>query len=156
MEVNEIENAGKQLVKFWRKQKILSPPNTLDDILHFEFSRSMQLPDDFRRLFMMTNGMVNLFPNDFDEEGYLFYPLEEFTTLEEEFNTNGGSSVEHCLIFAEFMHKSWWYAVRFSNFTDDYEICIVSSVDKLKVITKNLGEFIHLYMDDSPILYKYL
>lgn len=155
MELIEIENSAKQLLEFWGKQKILSPPNTLDEILYFEFSRNMQLPEDFRRLFMITNGMVNLFPNYFDNEGFLFYPLQELTTLEDEFDINGGSAVEHCVIFAEFMHKSWWYAVRFSKILDNYEVGIIPSVDKFKVITKNLGEFIHLYMNDSPVLYEY-
>lgn len=155
MEIIEIENAAKQLLEFWRNQKILSPANTLDDILYFEFSRNMQLPDDFRSLFMMTNGMVNLFPNYFDNEGFLFYPLQELTTLKDEFDINKSSAVEHCLIFAEFMHKSWWYAVKFSKFMENYEIGIIPSVDKFKVITRNLGEFIYLYMNDSPVLYEY-
>lgn len=150
-----IENAAKQLLNFWGNQEILSPPNTLDDILYFEFSRNMQLPEDFRRLFMMTNGMVNLFPNYFDNKGFLFYPLEELTTLEEEFEINRGTVVEPCLIFAEYMHKSWCYGVKFSRLVDNYEIGIITSADKFKVITPNLGEFIHLYMNDSPVLYEY-
>lgn len=113
MEVIEIEIASRQLLKFWEKQKILSPPNSLDDILHFEFSKSIQLPGDFRYLFMTTNGMVGLFPNYFDKEGFLFYPLEELTALQDEFGISGDGAAEHCLIFAEFMHKSWWYAVKF-------------------------------------------
>jgi hypothetical protein len=155
MEVIEIENSAKQLLEFWGKQKILSPPNTLDDILYFEFSKSMQLPEDFRRLFMMSNGMVNLFPNYFDNEGFLFYPLQELTTVEDEFDINRGSSVEHSLIFAEFMHKSWWYAVKFSKIVDNYEIGIIPSVGKFKVITRNLTEFIQLYLSDSPVLYEF-
>lgn len=151
-----IEITAEKLLKFWKDQEIVSVANSLDDILNFEFSRSVQLPEDFRRLFMMTNGMVNLYPNDFDEEGYLFYPLQELTTLEDEFELNRGSYIEHCLIFAEYMHKSWWYGVKFSKFEDKYEIGIISSADKFNAITRNLGEFIHLYMNDSPVLYKYL
>jgi hypothetical protein len=153
MEVIEI--AANQLLEFWRKQKILSPPNTLDDILYFQFSKNIQLPGDFRHLFMMTNGMANLFPNYFDNEGFLFYPLQELTTVEDELDINRDSSVEQCIIFAEFMHKSWWYAVKFSKFEDDYEIGIIPSVDKFKVITKNLAEFIYLYINDSSVLYEY-
>jgi len=149
-----IEKSARQLLKFWKNQKIISPPNSLDDILHFEFSRNMQLPEDFRQLFMMTNGMVNLFPNYFDEEGFLFYPLEELTTLEDELNITRDSTDEHILIFAEFMHKSWWYGVKFSKIVDNYEIGIIPEEDKFKVITRSLAEFISLYMKDSPILYE--
>ena len=37
MEMTEIEYSAEQLLEFWRKQKILSPPNTLDEILNFQF-----------------------------------------------------------------------------------------------------------------------
>ena len=99
--------------------------------------------------------MVNLFPNYFDNEGFLFYPLEELTTLEDEFGISRDSGVENCLIFAEYMHKSWWYGVKFSKFEDKYEIGIVSSADKFTIITRNLGEFIQLYMNDASVLYEY-
>lgn len=149
-----LEDAIKQLGQFWRKQKILSPPNDIQEILHFEFSKSVRLPDDFRHLFMLTNGMVNLFPNDMDDEGFLFYPLEELTTLEEEFEMERVSYAEGCIIFAEYLHKSWWYAVRFSTADAGYEIGIVAAADKFKVITRSLGEFLHLYMEDSSVLYE--
>lgn len=155
MKVIEIENATKQLLEFWEKQKIVSSSNTLEDILYFEFSRNIPLPDDFKRLFMMANGMVNLFPNYFDNEGFLFYPLQELTTVEDEFDINKSSTDEHSIIFAEFMHKSWWYAVKFLKGGDDYEIGIIASGNHFKAITPNLGEFIHLYMNNSSILYEY-
>jgi hypothetical protein len=157
MEVVDIEIAAKQLLVFWKKQKIVSPPNALDDIIYFEFSRSIRLPEDFRLLFMIANGVVNLFPNYFDEEGFLFYPLKELATLEDEFSVTQqrNSTEEHCLIFAEFMHKSWWYGVKFLKLEDSYEIGIIASIDRFKVITRSLAEFIHLYMNNSSILYDY-
>jgi len=155
MEMIAIEKSGEQLLEYWRRQKISSPPNTLDDILYFEFSKKIRLPEDFRRFFMITNGMVNLFPNYFDSEGFLFYPLQEINTLDDEFNIERDKPDEHCLIFAEFMHKSWWYAVRFSKPADYYEIGIIPSVGRFKIITENLVEFIDLYMKDASILYEY-
>jgi hypothetical protein len=53
------------------------------------------------------------------------------------------------------MHKSWWYAVKFSNGGDNYEIGIIPSIDKFKVITRSLSEFIRLYLSDSSALYEY-
>lgn len=155
MKATEMENATEQLLRFWQRQKILSSPNTVEDILHFEFSRGIPLPDDFKRMFMIANGMVNLFPNYFDNEGFLFYPLQELTTFEEEFDIYKSGTDEHCIIFAEFMHKSWWYAVKFSKGSDSYEIGIIASVDNFKAITQSLAEFIHLYMNNASILYEY-
>jgi len=104
---------------------------------------------------MMTNGMANLFPNEMDDGGFLFYPLQELTTSEEEFEKDSINFVENCIIFAEYMHKSWWYGVRFSKFGDSYEIGLIPTADKFKLITRNLGEFIYLYMNNSSILYEY-
>jgi hypothetical protein len=155
VEVINIERAVKRLEQFWQKQKIVSPPNDIQEILNFEFSKCIQMPDDFRRLFIMTNGMVNLYPNEMDDEGFLFYPLQELTTIDEEFEIEGGEYGENCIIFAEYMHKSWWYGVRFSKFEDDYEIGIIPSASKFKIITKSLAEFIQLYINGASILYEY-
>ena len=153
--MNEIEDAMNRLLEFWKNQEIISAANSLDDILHFEFSKNVRLPDDFRSFYLMNNGMLNLYPNYFDNEGFLFYPLEEVTTLEEEFDADKTIVDQNCLIFAEFMHKSWWYGVRISKNEEEYEIGIIPEVSKFKVITKKLEEFIHMYMIDSSILYNY-
>ena len=155
MEVANIESVIRQLEQFWRKRKIVSPPNDIQEILYFEFSKSVLLPYDFRCLYMMTNGMVNLYPNEMDDEGFLFYPVQELTTIEEEFEMDRVSHAENCIIFAEFMHKSWLYGARFSKFGDSYEIGIIPTVGKFKVITRNLEEFILLNMNNAPILYEY-
>ena len=46
---------------------------------------------------MFTNGMSNLFPNYFDDKGFLFYPLQELTTLEEEFQINAADVTDSCM-----------------------------------------------------------
>jgi hypothetical protein len=155
MEVDDIEKAIDDLLGHWRKQKIVSPSNSIDELLNFEFSKCTHLPADFRCLYTMTNGMADLYPNYMDEEGFLFYPLQELSTWEEEFNipSPAPSPYEKCLFFAEYLHKSWWYGVRFSNYTDEYEIGIVST--RFKVIARSLGTFIRLYLKDDPILYDY-
>lgn len=155
MEIANIDDAISQLKKFWRKQKIVFPPNSIEEILHIEFSKSIKLPNDFRQFYMMTNGMGNYYPNEIDNEGYLFYPLQKLTTLEEEFEMPRVSYVEYIVIFAEYMHKSWWYGARFSKYNDEYEIGIIPNEEKFKVITQSLGEFIHFYMNDASILYDY-
>lgn len=153
MEVDNIEKAMDELIEYWGKQKIVSPSNSIDDILNFEFSKCVRLPADFRYYYMLANGMPKLYPNDMDEEGFLFYPLQELTTWEEEFNIPGSSSYNNCLFFAEYMHKSWRYGVRFSDSSDEYEIGKVTN--KFKAITRSLGTSIHLYLKDDSILYDY-
>ena len=153
MEINDIENAAKEIIEFWKLQKIVSSGNTIDKILHFESVKGVKLPDDFRRFFLLTNGMVDLFPNYFDEKCFLFYPLHALSTLDEEIGITRATSSENCLIFADYMNRSWSYGVKFSNFTEDYEIAIIAS--SYKVITQSLAEFIRLYIEDASVLYDY-
>ena len=155
MEINDIETAAKELIKFWKLQKISSSGNTMDKIFQFESLKGVRLPNDFRRFYLLTNGMVDLFPNDFDDKCFLFYPLEELTTLDDELMRPRDPDSEICIIFADYMNCSWWYGVRFSNFKEGYEIVIIPSSDKYKVITQSLSEFIRLYMNDASALYEY-
>jgi len=154
MEINGIETAAKELIEFWKLQKIVSSGNAIDDILHFESSKGLKLPDDFRRFFLLTNGMADLFPNYFDDKCFLFYPLQALSILDDEqLGISRISSSENYLIFADYMNRSWWYGVKFSKFGEDYQIVIISS--SVKVITQSLAEFIRLYIVDAPVLYDY-
>lgn len=155
MEITDLEKALKLLKKFWNEQNIISNPNSIDEILNFEFSKCLQLPEDFRGLYLESNGMLDLFPNSFDGEGFLFYPLQDLSTFEEEFECSKDDFGNKYIIFAEYMHKSWWYAVRFSDPPNGYEIGIIPSPNKFKVVTSDLSDFIRLYVENSPILYDY-
>jgi hypothetical protein len=153
MEINDIEIAVKELIEFWKLQKIISPGNTLDEIRHFENSKSVRLPEDFKRYFLLTNAMVEIFPTYFDDNGFLFYSLQALETLDEWLGISQASGSENCLIFADYMNRSWSYGVKFSNFSENYEIVIITS--STKVVTHSLSAFIRLYLDNSPLLYDY-
>jgi len=156
MEINNIEEALIGLTDFWQKQNvILRDRNTLRSIHEFEMVKNIELPQDFKKYFLKLNGMENLYPNYLDEEGFLFYPLKYLTTLEEEFGEKPQNDNCKCLVFSEFMHKSWWYGVRIEEEKQVYDIVIISSKDKFKSITNSLAQFIHLYMNNSPVLYDY-
>jgi hypothetical protein len=155
MEINNIDYKLDILIKFWNDRNIvLGSKNTLNSLRQFEEKKGVEFPKDFIQYFLYTNGMELLYPNEFDSEGFLFYPLNAVVTLEEEFNLKTIDKVEKCLIFAEFMHKSWWYGVRIEK-DNKYTIGIIPEQTKFKSITNSLAEFIDLYMSNSTVLYDY-
>jgi hypothetical protein len=142
-----------KLIKYWNDQGIHSIGNSVYEIINFEISKGIQLPEDFKKLYSYTNGMVDLFPNYMDQEGFLFYPLECVQTLEEEFELNTTVSGERCIVFAEYLHKSWWYGFRINNTSAKYTIGLIPHKDGFQNISDNLFEFIDLYLNDPLRLY---
>ncbi len=109
------------------------------------------LPSDFIQYFKLVNGMQSLYPNYNDNEGFLFYPLQKLVTVQKEFK-GLQNQYSNMIIFAEYMHKSWWYVIDILK-DDTYEIGIMPNMSIYKPITTSLNEFLRLYIDDSEKLY---
>jgi len=145
-----------RLIDYWKEQGLAITPNSLRSIDAFESKKHIHLPDDFKEYFSMVNGMSSYYPNDIDNEGFLFYPLEELVTLQEEFSTEVDVDCNSCiLIFAEYMHKSWWYGIRLNDISGTYEIGIIPDKERFKSITTSLSTFIDLYLQNASALYQY-
>ncbi|MEP7220027.1 MAG: SMI1/KNR4 family protein [Bacteroidota bacterium] len=118
------------LIRFWEEQGISSNPNTEEEIREIEHAKGFNLPDDFKSLYSRTNCMERYYPNDMDDEGFLFYPLEYLITEEEELAGEPLSAVtvtsETVILFAEYMHKSWLYGFKYNADTGRYVIGIMS------------------------------
>lgn len=143
-----------ELIKFWGKQGILTSSNSKQDIDEFQKSNNIHLPQDFVDFYSELNGMEIFYPNESDEEGFLFYPLEALIPLSTEFQNSKLKNKERFFLFAEYMHKSWWYGFEMINH-EDYVIGIVADKDSFQPITHSLADFIKLYIDDTPKLYDY-
>ena len=144
------------LVNYWEAQSIQVSSISKNDIEIWQLNRGIILPYDFMQYFLIVNGMKFVYPDGFDKEGFLFYPIEGLITVDEEFSNQiqHKNKIQNILIFAEYMHKSWWYGVRkISN--ENYEIGIIPHEKSFKIITNSLDEFLKLYLINSPILYSY-
>jgi len=95
--------------------------------------------------------MESLYPNDFDKEGFLFYPLHGLVTIDREFVDSEENDI---LVIANYMHKSWWYGLKILN-GESYVIGIIPEKNKFKPIAGQLSEFLELYLNNSPRLYDY-
>lgn len=136
------------LKKYWGKNGIVSV-NTESDISSVLAAKNLTLPHDFIFFFKHLNGM-----HDQDEEGFYFYKIEDLTDMRRKFDLSASAALSRIVIFADYMVESWWYGVRTGN-NGQYEIGIISSSEDFKIICISFSEFIHLYLMDSPILYKY-
>jgi SMI1-KNR4 cell-wall len=154
MEIKEISLIITQLIEFWQNQKIIILSKTKQEIDNIEKNSPVILPSDFRKLYERVNGMGNFYPNEIDEEGFLFYPIEGIISVNDEFKNSSLENNKTIFLFAEYMHKSWWYGFDVSS-NGDYVIGIIPEKNKFKPITNSLAEFIELYMEDSPLLYDY-
>jgi len=142
------------LIGYWRKQSIDIIPKSISDIESLVTQNAILLPSDFKELYSKVNGMKNLYPNEMDEEGFLFYPIEAIISAKDEFENSELINKDRVYIFAEYMHKSWWYGLEVIS-DNKYTIGIIPDKNTFKPITNSLVEFMELYIDNSTKLYDY-
>lgn len=141
------------LISYWEKQDIVINSISMNEIDNFQKKKKSSLPADFQQFYAMVNGMGECYPNYMDKEGFLFYPLEAIDSVQNELTWATMANREMIFIFAEYLHRSWWYAFELMS-DGSYTIGIIAT-DNFKPITNSLSEFIELYMEDASILYDY-
>lgn len=150
----EIEKAIDLLVEYWSGQDIAIISKPARYIESVQKAANLLLPSDFKTLYCHVNGMEALYPNETDKEGFLFYPIEAIVSVDKEFEASGLANKEHIYVFADYMHKSWWYGVEIND-NASYEIGIIPDKNTFTPVTNSLIEFIKLYIDDSSKLYDF-
>ncbi|SHG97466.1 hypothetical protein SAMN04488109_2706 [Chryseolinea serpens] len=139
-----------ELREFWKDQGIETVPVSWKETALGP--EGLRLPADFRVFYSKLNGMSNLYPNEMDSEGFLFYPIDVLVTVREEFDEPG--LPKNIIVFAEYMHKSWWYGIELRA-DGTYVIGIIPDRGRFKVITNSLEVFMRLYLMDASELYDY-
>lgn len=154
MGVKNITQAVQTLIEFWEKQRLKIVPAKMDEIKAFQKRTGYELPSDFEEFYSQVNGMEGFYPNDIEENGFLFYPIEAVTPVIKEFKNSEMRNVSKVFIFCDYMHRSWWYGCEVID-SDNYIIGIIPDRNSFKPITHSLIEFIELYISDSSKLYDY-
>jgi hypothetical protein len=144
-----------RLIKHWADQNIPIVPKSIEVIEAIDKDKSLFMSDDFKKFYSCVNGMEAFYPNEIDEEGFLFYPVEAIISVADEFNnSNLMNDGDNVFIFAEYMHKSWWYGFK-SMDKGGYIIGIIPDNQNFKPITNSLIDFLELYLENSSKLYSY-
>lgn len=147
MEVIENLAVVESLVAYWEKQNIPVFQNSIEEIERIEAEKAVVLPDDFKEFYLEVNGM-----NKADNKGFLVYPLQKVALAKKIAQIASTKKNAGILIFAEYMHKTWWYGIQLKE-NGDYTIGLVSKKGAFKPITNFLAEFVDLYLEDSSKLY---
>jgi len=154
MGLHILKDSLEELIEHWKNQGIEIVRGFDYQIDAFEKVAEIELPGDFREYFRTVNGMPSHFPDWMDKEGFLFYPIEEVEPFNKVFKKRWGNrDKRNIFVFAEYLHKSWWYGVRLSDVKDTYEIGIIPDEDQFKPITNSLPDFIQFYLQDAALLY---
>lgn len=157
----DLKNIIESLLQHWEDQNITSTGRSMEEIELIEKSNGLDLPSDLKKIYLHCNGMSTLFPNYTDELGFLFYPLEHLVTYNSEFRLKSSQNKifegRQCIIFMNYLHKSWWYGILRNTdaVTESYSVVIIPTEGKYKVICSSIGDFLSLYIKDSPVLYDY-
>jgi len=137
------------LINHWKKCKVYLPPDELGLLDNRIQNENIMLPGDFKDLYSVSNGT-----SGWDDVSFTFYGVGELITMGSRFSLDDNHPLQNVVIFADYMHESWWYGVNLTQ--EGYEIGIISSGDKFNSIANSLSEFIHLYLSESDKLSDYL
>jgi hypothetical protein len=141
-----------RLIEYWIIEGIAIERNSVDKIKEVVSIKNILLPNDFIELYQKVNGMINLYPNDYDREGFLFYPVEALVTMDTEFGRKSNENLKNVILFANYLLKCWSYGLKVIN-DEAYEIGLISDHNTFNFITTSLSDFLTLYMEDSEKLY---
>ncbi|GAB3859662.1 hypothetical protein GCM10028822_36550 [Hymenobacter terrigena] len=96
---------------------------------------------------------------DTDEEGFYFFSVEELRTEPRELLIDSMLGVKtvstSVTAFVDYMQWSWQYAFIPNPTGDGYQIGIMPTHNRFKVITSSLATFLSLYMENAQVLYDY-
>lgn len=144
----------KELRLNWKRQGILNE-NTIgieEKLTRFVKEHTIYLPTRFVEYLCEFNGMSNATLDSFDENCFLFYPIEELIVID----ISGLFRKKHkgrYIVFADYMHSSWWYALRLETKEKPYSIGLMPSKSKFIPITGDWNQFLSLYLNNSSKLY---
>jgi hypothetical protein len=150
-----------KLNAIWKNQKIRTVKSaTESQVVEFEVSRNLQLPQDLRDYFTAINGT----DGEPDNELFAFCTLAQFQAATQVLGAwqNGTPrhsdvlekmhSFETCYVFADYFISLIFYAIKLyptaSAGNEVYAIC----GEDYKVIAKSFSEFIDLYLQQSSEL----
>lgn len=126
------------------------------EILQFQKSTGVTLPEDLKEFLRVTNNLEN----SYNDRLYRFFSLKSFKSIDEELKFFNGvpdysniintlTEYKECYVFADYMFHMFAYAIRLKNTkSDENEIYIICG-DEYKIIASSFTGFIELYQSDS-------
>ena len=148
-----------ELLGHWEKQKLYAQPGcSVADLDRFEEKLGITLPHEFRLYLERTNGMDPHTSIGADENGFYFYSLNELELYSQSTDFMSEPPIpalegRKCLLFADYMHKCWWYGLLFEEQEASCTVVEIAAENWYRVVAGSFGEFVDLYVADADELY---
>ena len=151
--IEKIDELKKKLKKSALETVELS---TDSDIQLFQKRQNIILPNDLILYFKNINGG----DNEYDINSYRFYNLQDFKSIKDELIYWNGipdysnivntlKDFERYYVLADYLFKTFTYAIKLSKFETANNEVIVICGDEYKIIACNFSEFVELYLNSS-------
>lgn len=145
-----------KLSQHWAAQLAVSRGATSESVEQFEATHHVTLPAEMRDYFLELDGMGSHWPNDQDAKGFSFWPLALVRPAAEELSKMGMESppeLDRHFAFADYLGLSWAYAIRLTDDPLSGNRVMLIGKDSPVQVASSFGEFVDLYLQDSPRLY---
>jgi len=136
------------LISYWRSKCVPYRPGVSETELHqFALRYQVVLPDEFRSLYLTTDGTFVSGAPGCDDRGFAFWSLDE---------VRPDADYEWAFVFADFREESWWYAIALGHCSEAVlgAIYIFGDIGrKPRLVAESLSGFVDLYLRDDCRLY---
>ena len=146
-----------KLAQHWKTQGLKVRSGTPPDrVAQFEATRRVSLPTELREYFLELDGMDPHWPNDHDANGFSFWPLPRVRLASEELTKAGMkpfAGSDQYFAFGDYLNWSWAYGIHLTSDAQQGGRVLLIGKDPPIEVAKSFGEFVDLYLQDSPRLY---
>lgn len=109
-----------------------------------------------REYLLQLDGTGSHWPDEQDAKGFSLWPLARIRPAAEELAKTGMIEVpglDQYFAFADYLDWSWAYAIRLASDDSSGNRVILIGQDAPLEVASSFGEFVDLYLQDSPRLY---
>lgn len=151
-----MQDSTKTLVAYWASKGVqLAPGCSPVAIAQFERRYHVTMPPALRSCYLVADGMKKTFEDEYDSEGFCFWPLENVAPLDECEKLKKWSEVpkgDGFFVFADYLHFSWVYAIRLSLGRSNLVAIMGKRTPEL--VGVSFEDFIGAYVANSSRLYQ--
>lgn len=149
-------DATETLISHWAATGVeVEPGCSPARIAEFESRYGVAMPPDLRSSYLAANGMKKTFKDEYDPEGFCFWPLEDVAPLDDCAVLESWPEIprEHgFFVFADYLQLSWAYAIRLVPGRPNVVLLIGKAAPQR--VGSSFTEFVEAYVADSPRLYE--
>jgi hypothetical protein len=147
-----------KLARHWGQSLSARVGASSEALREFESRHGVKLPTEMRDYLVQLDGTGTSWQDDKDAQLFSFWQLAQIRPVNEDLASYGMQPIaglDRYFVFADFMDWSWAYAIKLdADSPGDNEVVMIGTEDgHPRRIAGSFGEFVDLYVDDSPRIY---